>query len=142
MPATLGSVTKSVFVNEIESHKLHLEFVVEAGQSVKAGMPVELTATGTVKPVTSATAATTGIGICLQDRAAGEKVTVGVRGYAVENGEAKTALTPGPVFWDSYNATTSLNVWDDTSVTAANIAGWCLDVAATAADPIRVLVKN
>jgi hypothetical protein len=140
MPSTLGSVTKSVFLNEIEAHKLHLEFEVGA-TAVKAGQPVELDSAGKVVPGAGGTASTTHIGIAIHDRATGELVTVGCHGKCVVNGEAKTAMTPGPVLYDSYDSTDARIVVDDTSVTESNIVGWCLDVAAAPGDAVRVLMK-
>ena len=141
MPATLGSTTKNIFLNQ-ESHKLSLEFTVKAGSAVKAGMVVELHTDGTVQPVTTATAATTGIGVALTNRDAGEKVTVVTRGYMVVEAWAKTAMDAGPVIWDSYDGTNEVNLYDDTSVTAANISGWALNAATSANDAILVLIKN
>lgn len=141
MPSTVGSTTKTIFLHQ-QSHKLSIEFTVKAGTSVKAGMPVELHTDGTVAPVTTATAATTGIGIALTDRAAGEKVTVLTRGFVTVQAWAKTPMNAGPVIWDSYDGTNLVNLYDDTAVTATNIAGWALNAAASANDPITVLIKD
>lgn len=141
MPSTLGSVSKTTFMNQ-ESHKLCLEFTVQAGQSVKAGQVVELHTDGTVRPVTTATGATTGIGVALSDRAAGEKVTICTRGYMVVVAAAKTPMNAGPVIYDSYDGTNLVNLYDDTSVTAANIVGWSLNAATNANDEILVLIKD
>ena len=137
MPSTLGIPTTSPFLNEAEGDKIHLEFTVKT--AVKAGMPVELFTNGTVQPVTPGTASLTGIGVALQDRAADELVTVACRGFAVVNGEAKAASNAGPAVWDSFNATTGLNVYDDGGA-AATLVGWVLDAATDSGDLVRVLV--
>lgn len=139
---TLGSSTKSVFHKEIPGDEIHHEFEVAAGQTIKQGMPVELAADGKVQPVTAATYQTTCIGIALQDRNAGELVTVGTYGHCIVNAEAKTPLSAGPVKWDQYNSVTGNLSYDDTSVTAANLAGWALNAAAAAGDEILVLTKG
>ncbi len=142
MPSTLGTPTVSTFLLEVNSHNVHLEFVVKTGVTIKKGMPVELHTNGEVQIVTPSTYETTCIGIALQDRAAGEKVTVATFGHCVIAGEAKTAMNAGPVLYDTYNGTTAKLSYDDTSVTAANQAGWSLDAATTALDEIRVLVRH
>ncbi len=140
--STFGDPTKSTFKKEVDSHGIHHAFTVQAGQSVKKGQPVELHTNGTVRPVTSATFQTTCIGIALMDRAAGEEVTVATFGHSIIRAKAKTALNAGPVFYDSYDGTLNLLVYDDTSVTAANIAGWSLESAAAADEEILVLQRH
>lgn len=138
-----GDETKSIFLNDIESHKLHLAFVVAAATTIKKGFPVKLNATGQiVNAIGDGTDAHLIIGYSIQDAIAGDYCTVGVRGYAVVYARAKTALTPGPVFYAGPDVVeTEYSMYDDTSVTAANMNGWSLDVAAALHDEIRVLLK-
>jgi hypothetical protein len=107
MPNTLGTVTKSVFEHLPEAHKLHLEFTVAAGQTVRRGDPVVLATNGTVQPAASAAPAFSVIGVPLQDGAAGKFVTVAMKGYAVVNAEAAAvSLNAGAVQLGAWNGTT------------------------------------
>jgi hypothetical protein len=140
MPNITGSVTKSLFLNEVESHKLHLEF--EASETIQAGSLVELDVDGRVSVATVATTGLTAIGIALQTRTVGQMVTIGCKGFAVIWAESNTAaLVAGPVKWVTHNATTGYHEFDDDTVTVANQYGWSLD-AGDDGDVIRVLVKN
>jgi hypothetical protein len=136
-----GQETKSIFLNDIESHKLHIAFVAAA--TIKKGQPVKLDATGKlVAPIGDGTDAHAIIGYSIQNGVAGDYVTIGVRGYAVVWARAKTAITPGPVFYAGMDSVeTEYTAYEDTLVTAANMSGWSLDVAAAIHDEIRVLVK-
>lgn len=142
MPSTLGTVTPNVFLLEVNSSNPHFEFTVKAATSIKKGQPVELFTDGTIQPVTTATYQTTCIGIALQDRVAGDLCTVALFGHSIINAEAKTAMTPGPVFYDSFNGTSLKLVYDDTSVTAANQAGWSIDTASAVGASIRVIQRH
>lgn len=137
-----GDATKSIFLNDIESHKLHLSFDVAAGQTIKKGSPVKLNATGqVVNMIGDGTDNHLRIGYSIQNGIAGDRLTVGVRGFAVVWARAKTALTPGPVFFAGPDVNEpDFGMYDDTSVSATNMNGFSLDVAAALHDPIRVLV--
>ena len=107
MPASLGSVTKSVFEHTPEAHKLHMEFVVAAGQNVYKGDLVVLATNGRVQAAGAAVGAFAVLGVAIHDGAAGEFVTVAMRAYAVVNGEAAAAtLNAGAVQLGAWNATT------------------------------------
>jgi hypothetical protein len=109
MPSTLGSVTKSVFEHLPEAHKLHLEFTVAAAQAVRKGDPVVLAANGNVQAAASAAPGYTVIGVSLHDGAAGEFVTIAMKGYCVVNAEAAAAsLNAGAVQLGAWNGTTLL----------------------------------
>tara|TARA_R110002126_G_C10371671_1_gene493460 strand:- start:307 stop:735 length:429 start_codon:yes stop_codon:yes gene_type:complete len=142
MPETLGSITKTTFLNEVENHKLHLEFEVETGQSVEQGQPLVLTATGTVQAAGAGASKHLVIGYSLHQSAAGELCTVGMRAYAVTFSEAETAVAAGPVKYAGFNATTVYNKYEDDAVTAADAIGWSLDAAASAGDIIRVALMD
>ena len=142
MPETAGTPTKSTFLNEVDGNELHLEFEVAASTTVYPGQPVAMNSTGKVVPVTAASHDLNCIGIAMQQRTAGQLVTVATRGVCLIQAEAKTDMSPGPVLYDAYNATSGLLSFDDTSVTVANQAGWSLDTAAAAEDEIRVLIKK
>lgn len=107
MPSTIGSATVSRFLNEVEAHKLHLEFTVAAGQSVNAGDQVIFANNGTVQSAGTAAAVNTVIGVALHAAAAGEKVTIGMRPYCVVIAEAAAInLNAGPVQLGAWNGTT------------------------------------
>jgi hypothetical protein len=144
MPATLGSVTTSVFEHTPEAHKLHMEFTVAAGQSVHKGDLVVLATNGRVQAAASADAAFKILGVAIHDGAAGEFVTVAMRGYAVVNAEAAAAaLSAGPVQLGAWNAGTSLREYaaaagaDDDAKTTVTI-GHNLTQATNDGDAIQV----
>ena len=138
MPNNLGTEGKSVFLKEIENHKLHQEFEVNVGQSIKRGQPVVLAGSAElVNPAGTAEANINIIGYAVHNGEAGELVTVGMRAYAIIWAEAKSAMVPGPVKYDSYNGTTEKNVSEDGAV-AADHTGWVLDDAAAPGDEVRV----
>lgn len=138
-----GGPTKTIFLNDIESHKLHIAFIVAAGATIKKGQPVKLNATGeVVAPIGDGTDAHAIIGYSIHDGTEGDYVTIGVRGYAVVFARAKTGLVPGPVFYAGMDSEEpNYTAYDDTLATAANMNGWALDVAAGIHDEIRVLLK-
>lgn len=137
-----GDKTQSIFLNDVESHKLHLSFDVAVGETIKKGAPVKLNATGqVVNMIGDGTDTHQRIGYSIQNGIAGDRLTVGVRGYAVVWARAKTALTPGPVFMAGYDVNEpDFTMYDDTAVSASTMNGFSLDVAAALHDPIRVLV--
>jgi hypothetical protein len=89
MPSTIGEKTpNAIFLNDPEAHKLHLEFEVATGQSVQFGGPVVLNTNGTIQNAPAGVARNLNLGYAIQSGAAGERVTVAVRGYAVVRGIA------------------------------------------------------
>lgn len=107
MPNTLGTATKRRFLHEAEAHKLHLEFVVETAQTVKAGDQVKLANNGKIQLAASTEPMVNIIGVALKDGAAGERVTVAMKAYCTVVGEAGAAtLNAGPVKLGAWNATT------------------------------------
>lgn len=104
------------------------------------GMPVELSATGKVQPLTPGTSVSANcIGHAINAGGSGEMITVAMRGDMVIIGESSGAIVPGAVNYNSYNATTGRNIYDQTSVTEPKMAGWNLDIATAAGDEIRVV---
>ncbi len=138
---TLGSTTKSTFLKEVENHKLHQEFEVAAATTIYKGQPVKLDATGKIVPAGAAETEHTVIGYAIMNGAAGELVTVGMRGYGIVWVESVAAVVPGPVKYTGYNATTEYNQVDSGTVTQANAIGWALDVAAGADELVRMVIK-
>lgn len=139
MPNILGTETESVFLKEIESHKLHQEFEVQVAKSIKRGQPVILSGAGElIEPAGAGEANINIIGYAVHDGEAGDLVTVGMRAFTIIWAEAFAAIVAGPVKYVDAGGTTKLNRFDDDTVTAANHTGWALDDAAAQGDEIRV----
>ena len=138
-----GEQTETIFLNDVEAHKLHIAFTVAVGATIKKGVPVKLNATGEITTVIGdGTDAHAIIGYSIQDAVAGDICTIGVRGYAVVYARAKTAIVPGPVFYALQDSVEpEYSMYEDTAVTAANMNGWSLDAATALHDEIRVLLK-
>lgn len=142
MPNILGDITKSVFLKEVESHKLHQEFEVNMGATIKRGQPVKLSGAGEkIEAAASGEANINIIGYAIMDGAAGELVTVGMRGFAIIWAEATAIGVAGPVKYTGFNGTSLLHKFDTGTVTAANHTGWALDDAAAIGDSIRVVLN-
>jgi hypothetical protein len=149
--SSLGKVTKNTILKS-ESHKLHEEFTVAAGQTIYQGQPVKLNAAGEVLVYATADgdALLLGYAMCQTPAIAGELVTIAVRGYLTIMAISGGAVNCGPVQYSSYDTstdiggTTGYNVVATAAVTsgvAANQIGWALDLADGANDLIRVLLK-
>ena len=142
MPETLGNTTKTVFLNEIENHKLHLEFEVAAGQTVYQGQPLVLNADGTIQGAAIGASKHLVIGYSLHDSTDGELCTVGMRAYSVIWADSESALVAGPVKFAGYDGVTGYNKFEDDLVTAADAIGWSLDVATAGQERIRVALMD
>jgi len=140
-----GEQTKSVFLKSIESHKLHQEFEVKVGVSVVQGQPLKLVAAdGTVEPAGAGELNHLIIGYALQNRAAGELVTVGMKAYGIVWAQSLGALAAGPVmvsataptdpFYRAYEAVVLA------TANGADTVGWSLDAAAGVGELIRVAI--
>ena len=98
MPETLGDVTQNVFEEGPEAHKLHMEFVVATGNSVRRGIHVKMNATGEVVEAAADDDAGEVIGVAKFGAAAEERVTIVMRGFAALWALCGAATTvPGPV---------------------------------------------
>lgn len=139
MPDQFGSVKKTI-TNKSESHKLHQTFVVATGVTVYEGIPVKLTATGTVTPATAGEAPVNIIGYATQTAGEAKEVTIAMKGQRVVNALAKEILVPGPAKYDSFDTTVGLPVYSGATVTVSNCVGHILDVATAASDEIRVVL--
>lgn len=146
MPATLGGTTKLVFEHDPEAHKLHVEFQVASGQSVRIGDPVILNTNGTIQGAGTAAAKYTILGVSIHDAAAGELATVAVRGYCQVWAEAAAAsLNAGPVQLGAWNATTLRREYaaaagaDDAAKSVVSV-GFNVTQAVADGDPIKVII--
>lgn len=153
MPYTVGNQTKTKILTGPESHKLHVEF--EADDNIHIGQPCKMHADGgKVSPCAADDPENVIVGISIHEggSAYGDYVVLATRGYAIVYHEATAAVTPGPVQYKGYNATTGYNkVATLAAVTtpAENAAlpssrhyGWALDKATAEGDIIRVLIKD
>lgn len=145
-----GEQTKSVFLKSIESHKLHQEFEVKAGVSVKQGQPLKLVAAdGTVEPAAAGDKANLIIGVAVQSRAAGELVTVGMKAFTIVWAQSLGALVAGPVkmaaapadpLYCGYEASTAVDQATTPALDYSDVVGWALDAAAGAGELVRVAI--
>lgn len=140
MPATLGDVTKNVFTHDPEAHKLHMSFVVAAGQTVHIGDPVILNANGTIQAAGVAALRITVLGIAIDDGIAGDRVTIAMKAFCAVVAEATAdALTAGPVELAAWNAVTVRREYA-TTVDVTKYAGWVLNALANNGDEILVVL--
>lgn len=136
-----GDKTRTIFLKGIENHKLHQEFEVAAGQTIKKGQPIILNANGTVQAAGATPDAHTVIGYSIHNGAAGELVTVGMKAFTIVYASNTGALDAGPV---AYAGTMNSNVADGiycnytNTTTAGKVIGWCLDQATGANDTVRI----
>lgn len=143
---TIGDKSRTIFLTE-ESHKLHIEFTVEAGETIRPGMPVKLHTNGKIKQYVTGDVGTTDIlGIAVHNAIAGQVCTVIVRGYLTLNAYSAAAISPGMAkiggFYYDANTGEAYNTIATASVTLANFNGWVLDSAAAANGLVRFLVKG
>jgi len=138
----MGGQTKTIFLNEAESHKLHLAFTVAAGQTVKRGQPVILNADGDILPpgTLDGTLNPQIIGYSVHNAAAGEEATIAMRGYCVVFAVAAAAQNAGLVSYNGLGTDTDYTKYA-AEATAAESNGWSLDKATAAQEMIRVVLK-
>lgn len=130
MPYPFGTDTKTILLKH-ESHKLHQEFEVNTGQTVKKGQPVVIAGDELVQPAGTGSTTQQIIGISIHDGIAGELVTIVMKAFVIIFAECETnSLVAGPVRLGSaavYNATTGYVLIDDLSVTHLNQLGWAIE---------------
>lgn len=137
----LGEQPRTIFLKGIESHKLHQEFEVSDGATVKKGQPVILHTDGTVKPAPADADVYTIIGYSIHNGGAGDLVTVGMKAFTIVFASSNAAINAGPVQYKGLHATLAggnfYNQFANSS-TAAKVIGWALDKADDGGDIIRV----
>jgi len=141
---TLGTNSKTTILS-MESHKLAIEF--EAAAAVKKGQLVKLDTTGKVTPWAKADLQHTIIGMCHDDAAIGELVTVHTRGYALIYGISNAIQNAGLATFESFdtsNAVNGVTGYSKFSISAVadQDMGWALDAATAANQLIRVLIRD
>jgi len=141
----LGTETKSVFLKQIQAHKLHQEFIVAPAQTVRVGQPVKLNATGEITAVAANDNASVIIGISVHNAAAGETATIGMKAVAIVWARSAAAITTArPVKFSGVNGVEAAygnysNVAEDGSENIL-LVGWALDPASAINQTIRVAI--
>lgn len=147
MPITqLGSNSKTIFLKGPESHKLHHQFEVATGQSVKKGQPVILNTDGTVQVAAANQVAKNVIGVTIHDGGAGDLVTVAMKAYTIVWGTSAAALNAGPVKYVGVNGTDgdymNYAAADAAADAYSDVVGWALDQSAAADELVRIALAN
>lgn len=157
MLTAFGQETHTIFLKGVEAHKLHHEFAVATGSTVKRGQPVVLTAEGDVKPATSGEKSAKIIGVTIHNGKEKELVTIAMKAYGVIYAMPNAALDAGPVAYDGLNTSQTdpqgpgFNTATDgttgiyssfkaASADGSDLAGWALDQADDANDLIRIAI--
>lgn len=139
----LGNQTKTIFLKGIENHKLHQEFEVADGSTIKKGQPVKLNTDGQVVPAAVDELNQNIIGWSIHDGQEKEFVTVGMRAMGIVWASPKGAVDAGPVAYDGMNTTDPLyNAFKALGDQANGItlAGWQLDKSTAADEMVRVAI--
>lgn len=142
-----GEKTKTVFLNEAESHKLHLAFTVADEQSVQRGQPCKLDEDGNILPIANdGTEDKLIIGYSIHNAEEGDEATLAMVGYAVIFAMSGAALNPGPARYSGVNGTDGTYTNYVTVAAGADdlypgMNGWAIDAAAGANELIRVILK-
>ena len=137
-----GDATKTVFLNEAESHKLHIAFT--AAVAIKKGQPVKLTDDDTVGLlIGDGTDSDHIVGYSIQNAEAGDQVTIAMKGYAVIFAMSGGAVTVGPVRYSGVNSGDAMymNYVDAKTTNLPKMNGQALDSAAGANEIIRVVLQ-
>lgn len=135
-----GEKTKSIFLKNIEAHKLHQEFEVAEGETIKKGQPVALNDDGEVISATALDAYKV-IGISIHDGTEGQFITVGMRAFSIVWAKPAAALVAGPVTYNGQN-TVEDGIYGTyiAATDATKLHGWALDnVAANGRTRVALL---
>lgn len=141
---SLGNTTRSVFLKEAQSHKLHQEFTVAAGNSVKIGQPVKLNAAGEIVPAATGEKSVNIIGFSVHDAAATELATIAMKGYGIVWARANATQNAGPVAFKGMSIVageTDYGKYGALAVALDDLAGWAID-SGDADDAIRVVLAS
>lgn len=135
----LGQGTKTIWLKGPEAHKLHNEFEVAAGATVKVSQPVILDTDGLVKPAPAGTAKNLIIGYSIHNGKEKELVTVVMVGFTMIYAKPDATITAGPVKNGLMNANDDSYLSVSNTVNAADQFGWAID-AGDADDKVRVVL--
>lgn len=135
----MGETTKTVFLNNVESDKLHLAF--EASSEVRKGQPVKMAGTDNdviIKPVGDGTDNHAIIGYSVQNAVLGDQVTIAMKGFACIFAKCSATLVPGPV---KYTGLTTGDIYTEyDQATEATMNAIALD-GGDVGDIIRVVLQ-
>jgi len=132
-----GEVTKTIFLKQIQAHKLHQEFAVATGNAVKKGQAVKLNTAGEIVPAIAGELMGKVIGYSVHDAAAEELATIGMRAFTIVWAQSAGALDAGPVKIGAAGADPIYATYVATAL-ETDVVGWALDSAAGADEMIRV----
>lgn len=140
----LGAQTRSIFLKEVQSHKLHQEFIVADANTVKVGQPVKLNAAGEIVPAATGEFFRNIIGFSVHNAAAGETATVGMKAFGLVWARANAdAQVAGPVAYKGLSAVSGETDFGKygaiDSIDFDDLAGWALD-GGDEDDVIRVAI--
>lgn len=157
MLVAFGQETHTIFLKGVEAHKLHHEFAVAAGGSVKRAQPVVLNGDGDVVAASGTSKSKDIIGYSIHNGNAGELVTVAMKAFGMVYAMPSAALAAGPVAYDGINTAqpdkihgfntpsdkAGDGVYGNYKVAAtdgSDLAGWNLDRTTSANELVRVAI--
>jgi len=139
----LGTQTNSVFLKEVQSHKLHQEFIVAVGATVKVGQAVKLDNAGDIVPAATGEVRRNIIGFSIHNATAGETATIGMKAFGLiwarANADSQNA---GPVAFKGQSAVVGdedYGKYGAIDGTGTDLAGWALD-AGDEDEQIRIAI--
>lgn len=138
MLTKFGDTTETLFLKGFEAHKLHHEFTVATGATIRKAQPVKLTAEGEVEPADTAEVSENIIGYSIHNGNAGELVTIAMKAYGIVYCRPNAAVEAGPVQYAGQNTTDERFPAVAAATDATTLMGWALDEAEAADDEIRL----
>lgn len=138
-----GETTQTIFLKQIQSHKLHHEFEVATGATIKKGQAVKLNTAGEVVPAVAGELEHLVIGYSVHDGLAGELVTIGMKAFTIVWAQSAGALDAGPVKIGAAGADPLYATYVAAvhATPGADTVGWALDGAAATDELIRVALR-
>lgn len=127
MPTTFGDATPDFIFNKLTSHQITEEFTVKAANTIYKGQPVKMDPAGTIVPFVAADEDHLRIGESIHNGAAGERVTVLLKGHTIIAAQADGDTVCGPVKYTAYDTTTHRPKYSDSGVTGVLTQGWAID---------------
>lgn len=135
----LGQGTKTIWLKGPEAHKLHNEFEVATGATVKVSQPVILDTDGLVKPAPAGTAKNLIIGYSIHSGKEKDLVTVAMVGFTMIYAKPDATITAGPVKNGDMSTADGDYLSVENTVNAADQFGWAID-SGDAGDKVRVVL--
>lgn len=140
MFTALGDQTRTLFLKGPEAHKLHHEFTVATGSTIKKGQPVKLNTSGDIVPLGAADERHLMIGHSIHNGKAGELVTIVMVAHMIIIAQADAELNAGPVKYKGMSAVAGDKDYSVyvAATTAVTTQGWALDKAEESGEMVRV----